>query len=82
LTNVRLNEATGMTSTLIEGVGLGLSASSFTFDIAITRLVTVTVQSATLQRCANRLHWLDAGQPWPKHGVHCAAGDDGDDDQD
>jgi hypothetical protein len=82
LTNVRLSEATAMTSTLIEGIGVGLSATSFTFEIVITRLVTVAVQSATLQRCENRLHWLDAGQPWPKRGVHCEAGDDDDDDQD
>jgi hypothetical protein len=80
LTNVRLSEATAMTSNLIEGIGLGLSASSFTFDILATRFVIVTLQSATLQRCENRLHWLDAGQPWPKHGVHCETGDDDDDD--
>ena len=45
------------------------------------RFVLVTVQSATLRRCEHRLRWLDAGLPWPRHGIHCETAEvEGDDD--
>jgi hypothetical protein len=82
LSNVHLTEATVLNSGLLEGIGLALSPAAISFDPAVARQVLVTVQSATLRRCEHRLHWLDAGQAWPKHGVHCEADDDDDDDDD
>lgn len=80
MANVHLSEATAFNSTLIEGIGLALSATAVSFDPATSRQVIVTVQSATLRRCEHRLRWLDAGLPWPKHGVHCEGAEDDDDD--
>jgi hypothetical protein len=79
LTNVHLTEATAFNSALIEGIGLAVSSAAVSFDPAAARQVLVTVQSATLRRCERRLRWLDAGQPWPKHGVRCEADEDDDD---
>jgi hypothetical protein len=80
LSNVHLGEATLFNSSLIEGIGLALSSAATSFDPATARQVLVSVQSATLRRCEHRLRWLDAGQPWPKHGVRCETDGDEDDD--
>lgn len=79
LTQVRLTEAAAFTSTLIEGTGSNVPTGGVAFGSGDARSVSVTVQSATLQRCEHRLRWLDADLPWPKHGAGCKAEEEDDD---
>jgi hypothetical protein len=79
LTQVRVSEAALLTSTLIEGTGTNVPTGGLGFDSTTSRSISVSVQSATLQRCEHRLRWLDAELPWPKQGFRCKVGKDGDD---